>query len=78
MAALSRDMYGTPLNLKSKTPETVYTITHFWCTVIDKVIQLSVKPPVHVIHIILTPQLLGMATAVRAEPAKYIDKHHSV
>ena len=40
-------------------------------------LKLSFKPPVHAIHI-LTSQLLGMATAVRAEPAKYNDEHHSV
>ena len=38
---------------------------------------LSFKLPVRAIHI-LTPQLLGMATAVRAEPAKYNDEHRSV
>ena len=32
---------------------------------VRKLIYLSFKPPVHAIHIILTPQLLGMATAVR-------------
>ena len=47
------------------------------CVVAVRKAMLSFKPPC-MQSTYLTPQLLGMATAVRAEPAKYHDEHHSV